>query len=74
MDLAAVAVSAVLKPSASNPEIGVSVDLALDSRFGVVLAGAIFGDHTSPLYDTTILSSIGSGIQLFDHTTTQIPF
>lgn len=29
--------------------------------FGAVLAGAIFGDHTSPLSDTTILSSIGSG-------------
>jgi tetracycline resistance efflux pump len=42
--------------------------------FGAVLAGAIFGDHTSPLSDTTILSSIGSGIQLIDHTTTQLPY
>jgi tetracycline resistance efflux pump len=42
--------------------------------FGAVLAGAIFGDHTSPLSDTTILSSIGSGIQLVEHVTTQLPF
>ena len=42
--------------------------------FGAVLAGAIFGDHTSPLSDTTILSAIGSGIQLIDHTTTQLPY
>ena len=56
-------------------EIVVSVDLSLlIPAFGAVLAGAIFGDHTSPLSDTTILSSIGSGIQLIDHTTTQIPY
>jgi Na+/H+ antiporter NhaC len=56
-------------------EIVVSVDLSLlIPVFGAVLAGAIFGDHTSSLSDTTILSSIGSGIQLIDHTTTQIPY
>jgi tetracycline resistance efflux pump len=56
-------------------EIVVSVDISLlIPAFGAVLAGAIFGDHTSPLSDTTILSSIGSGIQLIDHTTTQIPY
>jgi tetracycline resistance efflux pump len=42
--------------------------------FGAVLAGSIFGDHTSPLSDTTILSSIGSGIQLVEHVTTQMPY
>ena len=56
-------------------EIVVSIDLSLlIPAFGAVLAGAIFGDHTSPLSDTTILSSIGSGIQLIDHVTTQIPY
>ena len=56
-------------------EIVVSVDLSLlIPVFGAVLAGAIFGDHTSPLSDTTILSSIGSGIHLIDHVTTQIPY
>ena len=42
--------------------------------FGAVLAGSIFGDHTSPLSDTTILSAIGSGISLIDHTITQLPY
>jgi len=56
-------------------EIVVSIDLSLlIPAFGAVLAGANFGDHTSPLSDTTILSSIGSGIQLIDHVTTQISY
>jgi tetracycline resistance efflux pump len=58
--------------------IAAEIALALDPGllipvFGAVLAGAIFGDHTSPLSDTTILSSIGSGIHLVDHVTTQLP-
>jgi tetracycline resistance efflux pump len=56
-------------------EIVAAVDLdMLIPAFGAVLAGAIFGDHTSPLSDTTILSSIGSGIHLVDHVTTQLPY
>jgi tetracycline resistance efflux pump len=56
-------------------EVAVALDPALLlPMFGAVLAGAIFGDHTSPLSDTTILSSIGSGIQLVEHVTTQLPF
>src|ERR687896_72661 len=55
--------------------IVVSVDISLlIPAFGAVLAGAIFGDHTSPLSDTTILSSVGTGIHLIDHVTTQIPY
>lgn len=37
-----------------------------------VLTGAIFGDHCSPISDTTILSSMGAGCSLIDHVTTQI--
>ena len=56
-------------------QIAVSLDGGLlIPVFGAVLAGAIFGDHTSPLSDTTILSSIGSGIHLMDHTITQLPY
>jgi tetracycline resistance efflux pump len=56
-------------------EIVVAVDIGLlIPAFGAVLAGSIFGDHTSPLSDTTILSSIGSGIHLIDHVTTQLPY
>lgn len=37
-----------------------------------VLTGAIFGDHCSPISDTTILSSMGSGCNHIDHVNTQI--
>lgn len=37
-----------------------------------VLTGAIFGDHCSPISDTTILSSMGSGCSLIDHVDTQL--
>jgi len=41
---------------------------------GSVLAGACFGDHCSPISDTTVLSSIGSGSKLLDHVRTQLPY
>lgn len=39
-----------------------------------VMAGAIFGDHCSPISDTTVLSSIFSGSDHIDHVRTQIPY
>lgn len=39
-----------------------------------VLTGAIFGDHCSPISDTTILSSMGAGCNHIDHVKTQIPY
>lgn len=39
---------------------------------GAVLTGAIFGDHCSPISDTTILSSMGSACDHIDHTKTQL--
>lgn len=41
---------------------------------GAVLDGAIFGDHCSPISDTTVLSSIASGCDHFDHVWTQAPY
>ncbi|GEQ34143.1 sodium:proton antiporter [Marinilactibacillus psychrotolerans] len=41
---------------------------------GAVLTGAIFGDHSSPISDTTILSSMGAGSNLIDHVKTQLPY
>ncbi|OKL41248.1 sodium:proton antiporter [Pontibacter flavimaris] len=40
----------------------------------VVLAGAVFGDHCSPISDTTILSSLASGCNHIDHVNTQLPY
>lgn len=39
-----------------------------------VLAGAVFGDHCSPISDTTILSSTGAGCHHIDHVVTQLPY
>ncbi len=41
---------------------------------GSVLAGAIFGDHCSPISDTTVLSSQASGCPHMAHVLTQIPY
>jgi Na+/H+ antiporter NhaC len=39
-----------------------------------VLAGATFGDHCSPISDTTVLSSIFAGSDHIDHVRTQLPY
>ncbi len=39
-----------------------------------VLAGAIFGDHCSPISDTTVLSSTAAGCDHVDHVRTQLPY
>ena len=41
---------------------------------GAVLDGSIFGDHCSPVSDTTILSSISAASDHSDHVRTQIPY
>ena len=41
---------------------------------GAVLEGAIFGDHCSPISDTTVLSSLGAGCDLLEHVGTQMPY
>jgi len=42
--------------------------------FGAVLAGAVFGDHCSPISDTTILSSTGASCNVIVHVITQLPY
>ena len=39
-----------------------------------VLAGAVFGDHCSPISDTTILSATGAACHHIDHVATQMPY
>jgi Na+/H+ antiporter NhaC len=39
-----------------------------------VLAGSIFGDHCSPISDTTVMSSMASGCDHVDHVRTQLPY
>ena len=44
------------------------------ATIAAVTCGAIFGDHCSPISDTTIMSSMGAGADLMDHAKTQIPY
>jgi Na+/H+ antiporter NhaC len=41
---------------------------------GAVLEGSIFGDHCSPISDTTVLSSVSSASDHIDHVRTQAPY
>jgi len=41
---------------------------------GAVLAGAVFGDHCSPISDTTIVSAVSSDCETMAHTRTQLPY
>ncbi len=46
----------------------------LHSSVACCLAGAVWGDHCSPISDTTILSSIASGCNHIEHVRTQLPY
>ncbi|MFH1862785.1 MAG: Na+/H+ antiporter NhaC family protein, partial [bacterium] len=46
----------------------------LITTIGSVLAGSTFGDHASPISDTTIISSMASGADHLDHVKTQLPY
>ncbi|MEN9839433.1 MAG: hypothetical protein RL177_912 [Bacteroidota bacterium] len=39
-----------------------------------VMGGAVFGDHCSPISDTTVLSAMSSACDLIDHVRTQLPY
>lgn len=48
--------------------------LILNGVISSVLAGCVFGDHCSPISDTTILSSMASRCNHVDHVRTQLPY
>ena len=39
-----------------------------------IAGGGIFGDHASPVSDTTVLASVGAGSDHIDHVVTQLPY
>ena len=74
----AILIPIVLPLAVALPESGgVSADLAgriALASTSAVLAGAVFGDHCSPISDTTILSSMAAGSDHVDHVRTQFPY
>ncbi|MAB91040.1 MAG: sodium:proton antiporter [Planctomycetes bacterium] len=74
---------AILVPLAMSyaAELGVAegADVAalqavLLASIGGVLAGSVFGDHCSPISDTTVMSSMAAGCDHMDHVKTQMPY
>ncbi len=69
--------TAIMIPIAFPLAMGVTggeVNSLVIATIASVTCGAIFGDHCSPISDTTIMSSMGSGSDLMDHVRTQIPY
>lgn len=63
----------ILLPIAGDIMITADIDLLLPA-LAAVLAGSVFGDHASPISDSTILSSTGAGSNHIDHVVTQLPY
>jgi Na+/H+ antiporter NhaC len=49
-------------------------DGSLSLSIAAVLSGSVFGDHCSPISDTTIVSSMASACDHIDHVNTQLPY
>lgn len=54
--------------------LAVQLGAPLLPTIGAVLTGCVFGDHCSPISDTTIMSSTASGSDHIDHVRTQLPY
>ncbi|MEM8815297.1 MAG: Na+/H+ antiporter NhaC family protein [Pseudomonadota bacterium] len=51
-----------------------ALDLPPSLLLAAILGGGVFGDHCSPISDTTAVSSIASGCDLLEHVRTQLPY
>lgn len=51
-----------------------AIDLNIYMAVAAVLGGGVFGDHCSPISDTTLISSMASGSDHIDHVSTQLPY
>ena len=55
-------------------QVGMAASPVLVATVGAVLAGAVFGDHCSPISDTTIVSAFSSDCDVMAHVRTQLPY
>ncbi|MFT4413767.1 Na+/H+ antiporter NhaC family protein [Fredinandcohnia humi] len=51
-----------------------SLDISFPLVIGAVISGGLFGDHCSPISDTTILASTGAACDHIEHVRTQLPY
>ncbi len=54
--------------------LAISLDLSPSLLLAAILGGGVFGDHCSPISDTTAVSAIASGCDLLEHVRTQLPY
>jgi Na+/H+ antiporter NhaC len=54
--------------------LAVSIGAPLLVTIAAAISGGIFGDHTSPISDTTLLASMGAGVDHASHVETQLPY
>jgi Na+/H+ antiporter NhaC len=54
--------------------IAVTLGIPVPLMLGASVSGAIFGDHASPISDTTVLASMASASDHIDHVRTQLPY
>ena len=51
-----------------------SLESSIPLAVGAVISGGVFGDHCSPISDTTIISSLAAECDLIEHVKTQLPY
>lgn len=54
--------------------MGLALDLELALVIGAAISGGVFGDHCSPISDTSIMASTGSAADHMEHIRTQLPY
>ncbi|MGM0526630.1 MAG: Na+/H+ antiporter NhaC family protein [Pseudomonadota bacterium] len=54
--------------------IAMTLGLPAAPFIAAAISGGIFGDHASPISDTTIIASMASGTEHIDHVRTQLPY
>ncbi|WP_017547963.1 Na+/H+ antiporter NhaC family protein [Salinicoccus carnicancri] len=64
----------ILIPIAGEIMISIGQTDLLLPAIAAILAGSVFGDHCSPISDSTILSSTGAGCNHIVHVMTQLPY
>ena len=66
--------AAVVDPSTSEVLASFDASTLLIICIAAVAAGAVLGDHISPISDTTIMASTGAQCNHLQHVSTQIPY
>lgn len=54
--------------------VAIALDLPIAPFLAASMSGGVFGDHTSPISDTTIISSLASASDHIEHVRTQMPY